>query len=195
MSTPLGGTAAPPEPSGERVGAGRGRGTVRDLVISLAVLLAVISVVVLAAPRESGTTVREIDYSGALADARRVAKFPVVGPEGLPVGWRATSARTDRRNNTTHWHLGMVTPTEEYASVEQSDREPVVFVGEMTERGPSQGVTEIGTATWVRTYSSLRNHRALWTTSAGVSTVVGGTADWPELEQLARSLRAPATVG
>ncbi|RKS80669.1 uncharacterized protein DUF4245 [Motilibacter peucedani] len=195
MSTPLSSTPPTPEPvtDGETVAeshARRGRGSVRDLVLSLLAVLAVVGVIVLASPREGGSPVHEIDYSSALADARRTASFAVVAPEGLPAGWRPTSTRTDRRNGTTHWHIGFVTPKDAYASVEQSDRAPYAFVGEMTERGTTQGVLQIGGTAWVRTFSSLRDHRALWNTTDGQTTVVGGTASWAELEQLTRALRS-----
>ena len=195
MSTPLDSTPSSPEspvrdaPEGGQT-TGRGRGSVRDLVLSLLTVLAVVGVIVVASPRESGNPVHEIDYASALAGVRRTASFAVVAPVGLPSGWRATSTRTDRRNGTTHWHIGFVTPEDQYASVEQSDRQPAAFVGEMTERGASQGVLQIGSTVWIRTFASLRDHRALWSTTTGQTTVVGGTASWAELEQLTRALRA-----
>lgn len=173
----------------------RRRGGMRDLVLSLAVLLALVGVFVLASPRESGNPSAAIDYTNALISARDVAPFPVVAPVGLPKGWEATSTRTDVRDGTVHWHLALRTPTQQYASVDQSDRPADVFVAEMTERGQVQGTVSIRGTTWVRTYASLRDHRALWSSSgAGATTVVGGTASWADLEQLAASLQGPSAL-
>ena len=191
MSADLEADPAPLEPAPRR----RGGGSVRDLVLSLLVVLAIVGAIVLAAPRESDNPVRTIDYTSSLADARRTSPFDVVAPVGLSPQWRATSVRTDHRDNTTHWHVGFVTPKDEYASVEQSDRAPAPFVGEMTERGQTQGVLQIAGRTWIKTYSSLRNHRAFWNTTEGVSTVVGGTASWDELEALTGALRGARATG
>lgn len=191
-AAPAGEQAAP---TGEDRGAVRRRGTVRDLVVTLLAVLAVVGIVVVASPRESGNPVREVSYVEELASARRVADFPVSAPAALAPGWRATSARTDARDGTVHWHLGFVTPLDQYASLEQSDRAPEAFVGEMTERGQTQGVTEIGGLTWIRTYAEQRDHRALWNTTDRVTTVVGGTAQWSELEELVAALRAPDPAG
>ena len=143
---------------------------------------------VIAIPRPSGDVVRQIDYGSELASVRSSAPFAVAAPVGLPDGWVATSVRIDRRNGTTHWHLGLSTPSGAYASIEQSNRLPAAFVGEMTERGPLRGSKLVGTEMWNRTFAQLRDHRAFWRTRAEVSTVVGGTASWDELEQLVLSL-------
>ncbi|NHC15803.1 DUF4245 domain-containing protein [Motilibacter deserti] len=170
--------AAPPRP------AARGR----RLVLPVLGVLATVAALVVAIPRPSGDVVREIGYASELASVRASAPFAVAAPQGLPAGWRATGVRIDRRNGTTHWHLAFATPSGAYASVEQSNRLPVVFVGEMTERGPLRGSKLVGTELWNRSYAQLRDHRAFWRTRAGVSTVVGGTASWDELEVLVESL-------
>jgi hypothetical protein len=162
----------------------------RRLLLSVPALLAVVVVVVLAVPRESGNPSPALDYRAALAHARTVAPFPVLAPVGLPVGWSATSVRTDVRRGTVHWHLQLLTPEGTYASLDQSDRIPAVFVREMTERGGRRGTVTIGGRAWVRTYAWLRNHRALWQVRGVTTTVVGGTAGWRDLETLASSLTA-----
>jgi len=187
-------TPAPPETAGAR--ATRRRGGIRDLVLSLLVLLAIVGVVVLASPRESGNPPRAIDYTGALVQVRAAAKYPVLAPVGLPAGWQATSTRTDRRGATLDWHLALLSPGHQYAAVDQSDRPAPVFISEMTERGGEQGTVSIAGKIWVRTYASLRDHRALWSAGGGTSTVVvGGNASWADLEQLASALQGPSALG
>nr|WP_269205186.1 DUF4245 domain-containing protein [Motilibacter aurantiacus] len=157
------------------------------MLVAGAVVLAVVALV-LALPRPSGDVVREIDYAEELASVRASAPFAVAAPAGLPAGWRPTSVRIDRRYGTTHWHVGFATPSGAYASIEQSNRFPRAFVGDMTERGPMRGSQLVGPDLWNRTFAALRDHRAYWRTRNGVSTVVGGTASWDELEQLVGSL-------
>ncbi|RZS87292.1 uncharacterized protein DUF4245 [Motilibacter rhizosphaerae] len=165
-------------------------------VRSLLGVLAVVTVSVLVLPRESASPATSVPYAGALARARHDAPFDVLAPVGLPAGWRVTGVRLDHHDGRFHWHLQLAAPSEAVASVDQSDRPVGPFVGEMTEHGGGQGVVTAGSRTWVRTYSPLRDHRALWSSSLQLlgsgpdaAVVVGGTASWSELELVAAALR------
>src|SRR5262245_7898930 len=73
----------------------RGRESAGDLLRSLAVVLVIVlAVLALGLGRHEGSSVSRVDLAGELAGARSVASYAVLGPVGLPAGWRATSARS-----------------------------------------------------------------------------------------------------
>jgi hypothetical protein len=159
------------------------------------VVLAVVGVVALITLRPGSDPVRVVDYSGALQQARAAAPYGVLGPQDLP-GYRATSVRYGTTpDGATVWHLGFVTPAGAYAGVDQTDGDGEEFVAELTEAaeavdGPP---VDLGDRIW-RRYDGGGDTpgelvRGLVNETSGVTTVVSGTAAWPELEMLARALR------
>lgn len=62
--------------------------------------------------------VAEVDYRQTLAYAREQAGFPVLAPDPLPAGWRATTV--EFLPDPARWHLGMLTADEQYVGIEQS---------------------------------------------------------------------------
>lgn len=139
-------------------------------------------------PRENTDAVRVIDPAPALAHARAAASFAVVMPRGLPDSWRPTTARTDVRGGTVHWHLGYTTPEGGYVGVDQSDRPSRLFLAEMTQRGPAAGVSVIEGQLWIRTYAAARNQRSIWWREGSVTTVVSGNTSWQDVETFATDL-------
>jgi Protein of unknown function (DUF4245) len=124
-----------------------------------------------------------------LTQARSDAPYPILAPVGLSDRWRATSARYEPHETATTWHLGFVTPQDAYAGVEQSDGVPRTFVEEMTNDGAPDGTTEIEGLTWERRLRESKAQRSLVLTQDNVTTVVTGTANWDELQDLAAALR------
>ncbi len=172
---------------------GRGRQTVGDMVRSLLVVLVLVFVVVaLNARDESGSTLRPLDYRGALAQARDTAPYEVLAPVGLPTTWVPTSARTARVGDAVAWHLGLVTPAGDYAGVEQSDGDPEAVVATVAADGRRAGTVTISGLQWRRVEGGRPERRALVLDGDAVTTVVAGGAAWQELELLARSLQAGA---
>jgi Protein of unknown function (DUF4245) len=170
---------------------GRGRRTVGDMVRSLAVVMVLVGVIVVFNVAEQpDPVVRDIDYAGAVAQAREQAPFEVLAPDPLPEGWRATSARTRPDGTGVTWHLGLVTDRENYAGVEQSDgADRRGFVDRFASGAERAGTVEVGDRTWRRLDGGEPETRALVSTRDGVVTVVAGGARWEELEELAGSLR------
>jgi uncharacterized protein DUF4245 len=167
----------------------RGRSSAGDMVRSLAVVVAVIAVVLLLSKGSSDPVTPTVDYTASLADARAQASYPVRAPAGLPKSWRSTSARVTRNGAAVEWHVGFVTPREDYAGLEQSDGPPTEFVGRFADGSDRSGSVRIGSRTWRRLQGGKPEPRALWLREGTVSTVVAGNASWAELEQLATSLR------
>lgn len=182
----------PPWGTVDGVAARRPRGghTVADMVRSLAVVLAMVAAIVLLTPRQNLEAVKVIDYSQQLRAARTVAPYHVYAPVGLPSGWRATSVRyqPDVAGAAT-WHLGFVTPSVQYAAVEQSNGPADPFIGAMTNWSQPQGALLVGQVPWEKRYRADKDQRALVRVSGSMTVVVTGTASWTELTELAAALR------
>jgi hypothetical protein len=169
----------------------RRKQTVGDMVRSLAVVLVLVGIVVIFNVAEQPEpVVRDVDYRGALEQARDVASYDVLAPESLPEQWRATSARTGQDGAAVTWHLGLVTARESYAAVEQSDgADRRGFVDDFAAGAERTGTVAIGGRQWRRLEGGEPERRALLTTDGGVTTLVAGGAPWSELEELAALLR------
>ena len=160
------------------------------MVRSLAVVVAVVAVILLLNARDERATVRETDFAGPLAQARKMASYDVLGPVGLSDRWRATSVRHPSEDGGITWHVGFVTPRGAYAGLEQSAGPPGEFVDRFIDGSRADGEVRLGDRTWTRRKDGDPEPRGLVSRSDGSTTVVAGTAGWPELEELARSLRA-----
>lgn len=179
--------AAPPPPPARR----RSFGSPGDLVRSLLVVLGFALLVVWLTPRPDAASVRVIDYSAQLAQARDGGvPFPAYAPVGLPSGWRPTSARIERSGNAgVVWHLGFITPADRYASLDQTDTDPNDFVRKVSSEGIPEGEATIAGTVWQRRYREANDQRTLWRSDGRSTVAVNGNAPWAELEQLAAALR------
>lgn len=197
---------ASPTPDVEERPVRRRGGTVGDMVRSLAVVVAVVAAMVILIPRPSGTPAREVDYTQVVTQAVVAADYPVLAPDELPSGWRATSARVAEApgEGSAWFHLGVLTASGEYAAVEQVDgsaEDRRRFVWDMTTEGQPAGTSLVaatagrpGPATWDRLLrvSGEQERRSLLLPPADPdhpTVVVTGTASWQELEQLAGTLQ------
>ncbi|MGG7571694.1 DUF4245 domain-containing protein [Streptomyces sirii] len=174
----------------------RGRQTVRDMVLSLAVIGVLVGAIYFFIPHDDSSdaemgAVKRVDYRVELITARRAAPYPVAAPEGLPKTWRATSvsykASDDGKGGA--WHLGMLDPEQQYASIEQSDATAKDFIKDVT-LGATKvaGKQAVGSKKWDR-YQGEK-YRALVREESGVTTVVTGTAPYGRLADLAAALVA-----
>ncbi|MFD7924190.1 DUF4245 domain-containing protein [Streptomyces sp. NPDC059740] len=174
----------------------KGRQTVRDMVLSLAVIGVAVAVMYAFIPHDDSAkaeraAVQRVSYRVELATARRAAPYAVAAPVGLPHAWRATSvsykATPDGKGGA--WHLGFLDPHDQYAAVEQSDAEPADFVHEVTLNAHrTKGSQQVDGDRWVR-YEGAK-YRALVREQPGVTTVLTGTASYSELGRLAGALQA-----
>ena len=168
----------------------RGFETTGDMVRSLLVVLVLVFVVVaLNVQRHPDSEVRRFDYSGVFSQARGQASYDVLAPIGLPDAWVPTSARTTNAGPAVTWHVGFVTPADDYAALEQSDGNPASFVRQFADGGDGAGSLVIGRATWRRVEGGDPEPRALVLERDTVTTVVAGNAGWAELRELAASLQ------
>ncbi|MGI5349093.1 DUF4245 domain-containing protein [Streptomyces sp. CA-250714] len=172
----------------------RGAQAVRDMVISLAVIIFAAWIIYLFIPHDDKKDpVKTVGYGVELASARRAAPYPVAAPQGLSKEWRATSVRyTADGPAGSVWHLGFMTPDNEYAAVEQSDqRRPVRFIDDVTQGAEKTAKKQrVAGEEWTR-YKGPKYDALVRPADDGKSvTVVTGTASFRQLGQLAGALEA-----
>ncbi|MER5351115.1 DUF4245 domain-containing protein [Kitasatospora sp. NPDC002551] len=170
----------------------RGRQTVRDMVLSMLAVGVVVWVGYLFLPHDAkGDGPRAVEYSVAAASAKRAAPYPLLSPEGLPAQWRATSvtynpaAMSNGKGNA--WHLGFLTPSGQYAALEQSDAKPGDLLKAAVADGEPDGTVDVAGQTWEKVRGPKA--RALTVQTGGATTVLTGTASYEELAELARALK------
>jgi Protein of unknown function (DUF4245) len=154
--------------------------------------LLLVGLVVLITPREDKEILPTADYGNHLFALRSEAPYTPYAPEGLPVTWRPTSSRLSGLDGKgpVAWHLGMVTSSNEYAALEQSDERPVgKYLWRMTNSREPVGVQQVAGQNWQRYYRKDKDQRSLVRTLPGLTLVVTGTASYEELAVLAAALK------
>lgn len=167
----------------------RGRQTVRGMFQSLAVIMVAAGVMYLFIPHdEKADPVQAKDYRVELLTAQRAAPYPVLAPEGLGDGWKATVVSYKREEHDT-WKLGFLDPDTQYVSVQQSTADPKKYVPKVTLEARNTGKTAtVGGQVWQRWEGP--KYDALVRSEGGATTVVTGTASFERLTQMAGALRA-----
>ncbi|MGH6656590.1 MAG: DUF4245 domain-containing protein [Actinocrinis sp.] len=174
------------------------RTTMRDMVLSLAVIAVPIAIVLAISPSNAGNPVHVIDtasYQSTLSAARQAVPFTLVAPSTVPAGWKLTSEYYQPQGATAaDWHLGYLTPSGAYVSVEQTTELLAGFLSDQhSDASPSTAVPINGATpnVWQRytgtTPTALRT--VLYHSDAKSTVIVAGSASLPELEQLAAALR------
>ncbi|MFI2610212.1 DUF4245 domain-containing protein [Kitasatospora sp. NPDC018619] len=170
----------------------RGRQTVRDMVLSMVAVGFVVWIGYLFLPHDAnGDPVHVVEYRVAAASAKRAAPYPLLAPEGLPEKWRATSVGyrpADQNNGKGNaWHLGFVTPSGQYAAVEQSDVPRDTLLADYVTGAKPDGTADVAGRAWDRVQGDKA--RALVAQGGSGATVLTGTASYEELAELAQALR------
>jgi hypothetical protein len=173
----------------------RGRQTAFDMVRSLGLVLLFVAVLLAVTWRAKPDPVRVVDYKAATASARLQIDWPVLSPTGLPDAWRATSARIDLgADDAIEWYVGMVTPSDQFASVAQSDVKGGTalrkYIADRTEGAVESGTSTVAGTSWRRFVSDDQTTRSLVRSDKGVTIVVTGTTGWDELSTFVGSLRS-----
>jgi Protein of unknown function (DUF4245) len=172
----------------------------RDMVLSMGLVAIIVAVSLIFTWKQAPEPIREVKYGEVVTAAREAAPYEVLGPEGLPARWRATSANVrPQPDGTFEWRVGFVTPDDRYAAVVQRGNWPEgaqkgveAFLKEVTRQGKADATPSWvgGGRTWQRLngLSEPDEKRALVLNSGSVTTVVHGSAEWDELQRLAASL-------
>ncbi|MFH8471618.1 DUF4245 domain-containing protein [Streptomyces sp. NPDC018000] len=167
----------------------RGKQTVRDMFLSMAVISAVAGAFYIFIPHdENANPVKAIDYRVELQTARRAAPYPVAAPDGLAKEWKPTSVSYDREAGDS-WHLGFLDPEGKYVAVEQSTSSAKKYVTEVSQNAKNTGRTQqIAGETW----QSWKGEKydALVRQDKGATTVVTGSASPERLAEMAAALKS-----
>ncbi|NDU76306.1 DUF4245 family protein [Actinomadura sp. DSM 109109] len=158
-----------------------------------ACLLIVLAIYVVT-PRSNEEVLPTVDYGSQLWAMRTDAPYTVHAPEGLPPTWRPNSSRVHGLDaagkDPVAWHLGFVTPSDEYAALEQSNEKASQFVPRMANSSQPVGTQQVNGVTWTKYHRKDKKANTLARTLPdGVSLVVTGTASYTELAILAGSLK------
>lgn len=164
-----------------------------------ACLLIVLAVYVVT-PRSDEEVLPTVDYSSQLWAMRNDAPYLVHAPEGLPANWRPNSSRVNgldaEGKDPVAWHLGFVTPSDEYAALEQSNEKASQFVPRMANSSQPVGTQQVNGVSWTKYHRKDKKANTLARTLPnGVSVVVTGTASYTELAVLAGALKEQAKNG
>ncbi|MFH9352987.1 DUF4245 domain-containing protein [Kitasatospora sp. NPDC017646] len=170
----------------------RGRQTVRDMVLSMLAVGFVVWVGYLFLPHDANSDpVHVVEYKVAAVSAKRAAPYPLLSPDGLSDKWRATSVNytpADLNNGRGNaWHLGFVTPSGQYAAVEQADVPRDKLLADKVAGAQPDGTSDAAGHAWERVQGDKA--RALTTQSGSATTLVTGTASYEELAELAQALK------
>ncbi|WP_326817683.1 MULTISPECIES: DUF4245 domain-containing protein [unclassified Streptomyces] len=166
----------------------RGKQTVRDMFLSMAVISAVAGGVYIFVPHDDkANPVKAVDYRVELLTARRAAPYPVAAPAGLSKEWKPTSVSYERQSGNG-WHLGFLDPDGKYVAVEQSTSPAKKYVSEVSQDARNTGRTQqVAGETWQHwkgpKYDALVRH------DEGATTVVTGSASTQRLAEMAAALK------
>jgi hypothetical protein len=135
--------------------------------------------------------IREIDTSTTVDLAAARASYPILYPQGLPEGYRPTSARTDAgaagEGDPVTLEIGYVTPDEEFAGFVVSDDRRAEPLAKVLDGAEEQGTVDVGGSSWTR--SSAGNGETVLSREDGELIVaVSGSASDEELETVAAAV-------
>ncbi|MFD9940880.1 DUF4245 domain-containing protein [Nonomuraea sp. NPDC059023] len=165
--------------------------TFYSYVVALLVCLAAVGLFLLMTPQSRTERIPKRDYSITLANFNRAVPYKVWGPAQDPGGWVPNSNRiADGANGAKVLYLGYATAKREHAMFAQSGEQPSAgFGNRMANSDKSVGTEQVNGQPWDKRFREDKNQRTLIRTLPGVTLVVTGTADWPELAQLAAALK------
>jgi hypothetical protein len=192
MSTP------PAPPSGPtRVARPKSlRDSLLDMGRSLGLLLIIMALVLFLTPArglifpDKKDRMQAVDYSSVVSGFATVAHRPALVPAGLPSSWRANaSSLFGNSPANAHFHVGWVTPGNEYAGLDESTGDPAGLIKSVLGRRGATvtGTTTIGGSVWQLRTSDL-GERSLTRTDGGLTVVITGTPK-ADINLLCASLR------
>jgi Protein of unknown function (DUF4245) len=136
--------------------------------------------------------IREIDPSSTVDLAAARASYTVLYPQGLPEGYRSTSARTDagvaEQGDPVTLEIGYVTPSEEFAGFVVSDDRRADPVAAVLDGAVEEGTVDVGGQAWTRS-TTEDDETALSREADGVIVLVSGSASEEELEAVAAAVQ------
>lgn len=173
-------------------------GTVANLMRSLLVVGVMVAVVFFMVPRVNTLSQPPVDVDTSAQSVLDTTHWPISVPTGLPDGWKPSSVRYVRSTGgLMTWHVGYVTPSGTYASLEQTKDATAEWVRAQTNRAPKTGTTDIDGVAWDTYVRDLKTQNSLVHAGDGagmLTTIVTGDATVEDLTTFAQHL-APVTAG
>ncbi|MEV4471697.1 DUF4245 domain-containing protein [Nonomuraea salmonea] len=159
--------------------------------VALFVCLAGAGLFLLVTPQSRDEHIPRLDYSITVANFGHGVPYGVWAPQQDPPGWVPNSNRiADGENGAKVLYLGYATAKREHAMFAQSDEQPAAgFASRMANSDKAVGTQQIGGVAWEQRFREDKNQRSLVRVLPDVTLVVTGTADWPELADLAGRLQ------
>ncbi len=189
--------AADPQPDDKRLARLR-RYTVQNMVWSMLAVLVVAVAWWALMPNPQELPRQTVDPAPVVGFAADEADYPVLEPTGLGQGWTVTGARYEKLAGTDTLSLRFVTPSGEFAAVDQSGDATDEWARAVLRGSVADGERELagpgGTTTWQVWSQADEQTTALLREADGATVVVRGTAPVAELEALVASLQ-PVTRG
>ncbi len=173
----------------------RGAFTVRDVVATLVLMGLVVGGVYLLLPQPDSPITQPVDVDGAVEVAVASGDVPVLLPD-LDDGWEVTSARRERatEDEPASWHVGYLTPAQEYAGLEVVDGATAAWRTRVTSGGTEGATQDVDGTPWQVVESLDPARTSLVLEDGGRTVVVTGSAPLDELVELARAAVAPDAV-
>ena len=171
---------------------GRYQRSFSGLAAALVVLVAIIVALVVLQKLNNAAGVPNpaprVPYAKTVEYARQQAHLHLLAPPSLPKGWRATSVRyVDAPDE--HWHLGVLTATDEYVGLEQGHGPVRAMVKKYVDPNAHQlKPVTIDGQSWTA-WSDTGGDLGFCRRQGSTTTLVVGTADRQTLTGYVASLR------
>lgn len=156
------------------------------LVLGVGALVFWLLTVVLSQPEPN--SIRAVDYSAPLAQAREQAPFRVLAPEPVPPGWKATSVDYEVDGATRTWRLGFHDDGgDRFVGLVQSNADADDVIADATRAERPAGDQKIGGQRWM--VMTAGDETALIRSTGGSTTVVTGNVPCEVVVTFVRSMR------
>ncbi|MBB5786012.1 DUF4245 family protein [Jiangella mangrovi] len=171
----------------------RGNPSLGDILRSVGVLAGVIAAIAIVFNLLNDPEPRlppPVDYEQALQTIRGEYDYPVLAPEPVPDGWRATSVDVSQDSSGDRWRLGFLIDGEQFVGIEQSDGEIESYRDDRLADFVPDGESTVDGVTWERLLEDDdAPDRALVRVDGGAITIVRGTVTYEALEEFVTLLR------
>ncbi len=159
--------------------------------VALFICLGAVGLFLLVTPQSGKEHIPKRDYSITVANFSRAVPYQVWAPVKDPEGWVPNSNKiATGESGARVLNLGYATAAREHAMVIKSDEKPPAgFANRMANSDKVVGTEQINGRSWERRFREDKNQRTLVLALPETTVVVTGTADWPELTELATALQ------
>ncbi|NUR89087.1 MAG: DUF4245 domain-containing protein [Nonomuraea sp.] len=159
--------------------------------VALFVCVAAVGLFLLVTPQSREEHIPKLDYSITVANFGHGVPYKVWSPAQDPAGWVSNSNRIAKgANGAQVLYVGYATAKREHAMLIESDEKPAAeFANRMANTDKAIGTLDVNGQPWEKRFREDKKQRSLVRTLPDVTIVITGTADWPELAQLAGTLK------